>query len=99
MSAQILELRLPPGTQEEIAGEYELRPGLTPEAAASQLPLTVRRHLSPVAAAFEALHRGLSENLEMTGIRRIRLLTPPPGKNPGTGAPPAPVYRRDHGPS
>jgi NADH:ubiquinone oxidoreductase subunit F (NADH-binding)/NADH:ubiquinone oxidoreductase subunit E len=73
MSAQILELRLPPGSEEEIAGEYELHPGLTPEAAASQLPLAGRQHLSPMAAAFEALHRGLSEDLEMTGLRRVRL--------------------------
>jgi NADH:ubiquinone oxidoreductase subunit F (NADH-binding)/NADH:ubiquinone oxidoreductase subunit E len=73
MRAQILELRMSPGGQEEIAGEYELRPGQSPEAAWEQLPPGVRQGWSPVAAAFEALHRGLTEDLEMTGISKVRL--------------------------
>ncbi|HZE21200.1 MAG TPA: hypothetical protein VE082_04020, partial [Desulfobaccales bacterium] len=73
MSAQILELPLPPGSQEEIAAEYKLSPDLTPEAAASQLPPAVRQSLSPLTPAFEALHRGLSEDLDLTGISTVRL--------------------------
>jgi NADH:ubiquinone oxidoreductase subunit F (NADH-binding)/NADH:ubiquinone oxidoreductase subunit E len=73
MSAQILEMRISPGGQEEVAGEYKLRPELTPEAAAQELPLAVRQGLSPVAAAFEALHQGLNEDLNLTGIQKVRL--------------------------
>jgi NADH:ubiquinone oxidoreductase subunit F (NADH-binding)/NADH:ubiquinone oxidoreductase subunit E len=73
MSVQIPEMRINPGCQEEAAGEYELRPELTPDAAAQELPLAVRQVLSPVAAAFQALHRGLSEDLQLTGIRKVRL--------------------------
>jgi NADH:ubiquinone oxidoreductase subunit F (NADH-binding)/NADH:ubiquinone oxidoreductase subunit E len=73
VSAQILEMRISPGCQEEVAGEYKLRPGLTPEAAALELPLAVRQGLSPVAAAFEALHQGLNQDLNLTGIRKVRL--------------------------
>jgi NADH:ubiquinone oxidoreductase subunit F (NADH-binding)/NADH:ubiquinone oxidoreductase subunit E len=72
MSAQILEMRISPGCQEEVAGEYKLRPELTPEAAAQDLPLALRQGLSPVAAAFEALHQGLTEDLHLTGIRKVR---------------------------
>jgi|GEM_PF-2096 NADH:ubiquinone oxidoreductase subunit F (NADH-binding)/NADH:ubiquinone oxidoreductase subunit E len=73
MGAQILEMRLSPGCQEEAAGEYDLRPDLTPEAAAKELPPAARRVLAPVAAAFAALHRGLVEDLPLTGIRKVRL--------------------------
>jgi NADH:ubiquinone oxidoreductase subunit F (NADH-binding)/NADH:ubiquinone oxidoreductase subunit E len=73
MSAQILELRMIPGCQEEIAGEYELRPELTPEAAVQELPPSVRQSLVPGAAAFAALHQGLGEDLKLTNIRRVRL--------------------------
>ncbi len=73
MSAQILEMRISPGGQEEVAGEYELRPEMTPEAAAQELPLEVRQVLAPMTAAFEALHQGLCEDLHLTGIRKIHV--------------------------
>ncbi len=73
MSAQILEMLISPGRQEEVAGEYDLRPELTPEAAAQELPLAVRQVLAPVAAAFQALHQGLSEDLHLTGIKKVRV--------------------------
>lgn len=72
MTASILELVM---NQEQLAGEYDLGPGLTPEAALQQLPPRLRQELAPVAEAFAAWHRSLAEDQELTGLRRVRLFS------------------------
>lgn len=70
MPAQILELPVRPSEPEEVAGECELRPGLSPEAVLKDLPEEAAPSAAPTLTALLA---ALREDQELTGIRRLSL--------------------------
>ncbi|MBW1992722.1 MAG: hypothetical protein JRI59_11590, partial [Deltaproteobacteria bacterium] len=73
MTAYILELWLHQEAVDQVAGEYDLTPGLTPEAALGELPPAVSQALAPHLEGFAAWHQGLLLDQELTGISRVRL--------------------------